>query len=76
MAEGGGEEQTSGAPSGTHDVFISYASANSAVAEAACAAMEQTGMTFGPDRRLYVSNFGAAPAGAGQILRFDIAPGW
>jgi hypothetical protein len=35
-----------------------------------------TGMTFGPDRRLYVSNLGAAPAGAGQILRFDIAPGW
>jgi hypothetical protein len=35
-----------------------------------------SGMTFGPDRRLYVSNFGAAPAGAGQILRFDIAPGW
>jgi hypothetical protein len=35
-----------------------------------------TGMTFGPDRRLYVSNFGAAPAGAGQILRFDISPGW
>jgi hypothetical protein len=34
------------------------------------------GMTFGPDHRLYVSNFGAAPAGAGQILRFDIAPGW
>ena len=34
------------------------------------------GMIFGPDRRLYVSNFGAAPAGAGQILRFDIAPGW
>jgi hypothetical protein len=35
-----------------------------------------TGMTFGPDHRLYVSNFGAAPAGAGQILRFDIAPAW
>jgi hypothetical protein len=35
-----------------------------------------TGMTFGPEGRLYVSNFGAAPAGAGQILRFDIAPGW
>jgi glucose/arabinose dehydrogenase len=35
-----------------------------------------TGMTFGPDGRLYVSNFGAAPAGAGQILRFDISPGW
>jgi len=35
-----------------------------------------TGMTFGPDGRLYVSNFGAAPAGLGTILRFDIAPGW
>jgi hypothetical protein len=35
-----------------------------------------SGMIFGPDHRLYVSNFGAAPAGAGQILRFDIAPGW
>jgi len=35
-----------------------------------------TGMTFGPDNRLYVSNLGAAPAGAGQILRFDISPGW
>jgi hypothetical protein len=35
-----------------------------------------TGMTFGPDGRLYVSNFGAVPAGAGQILRFDISPGW
>ena len=35
-----------------------------------------SGMTFGPDGRLYVSNFGAAPAGAGTILRFDIAPGW
>jgi hypothetical protein len=35
-----------------------------------------TGMTFGPDGRLYVSNLGAAPAGAGQILRFDIYPGW
>jgi hypothetical protein len=35
-----------------------------------------SGMTFGPDRRLYVSNWGAAPAPAGQILRFDIAPGF
>ncbi len=35
-----------------------------------------TGMTFGRDGRLYISNFGAAPAGAGQILRFDISPGW
>ena len=35
-----------------------------------------TGMTFGPDGGLYISNFGAAAPGAGQILRFDIAPGW
>jgi hypothetical protein len=35
-----------------------------------------TGMTFGPDGRLYVSNLGAAAPGAGQILRFDISPGW
>jgi hypothetical protein len=35
-----------------------------------------TGMTFGPGGRLYVSNLGAAPAGAGEILRFDISPGW
>jgi hypothetical protein len=31
-----------------------------------------TGMTFGPDRYLYVSNFGAAPAGAGQIVRIAV----
>ena len=32
-----------------------------------------TGMTFGPDGKLYVSNFGFGPfgAGAGQILRID-----
>jgi hypothetical protein len=35
-----------------------------------------TGMTFGPDGALYVSNFGAAPPGAGTILRFSISPGW
>jgi hypothetical protein len=34
-----------------------------------------TGMTFGLDNRLYISNFGAAPAGAGQILRVDVPPG-
>lgn len=31
-----------------------------------------TAMTFGPDGKLYVSNFGAAPPGAGQIVRIDI----
>jgi hypothetical protein len=41
-----------------------------------------TGMTFGPDGWLYISNFGAIPAGtplglsSGQILRFYVAPGW
>lgn len=31
-----------------------------------------TGMTFGPDGALYVSNWGAAPAPIGQILRFNV----
>lgn len=31
-----------------------------------------TGMTFGPDNALYISNFGAAPAGLGQVLRVPI----
>jgi hypothetical protein len=31
-----------------------------------------TGMTFGPDGQLYVSNFGAAPPGTGQIVRISI----
>jgi hypothetical protein len=38
-----------------------------------------TGMTFGPDERLYVSDFGAVPApgfSLGRILRFDIPPGF
>jgi Na+/H+-dicarboxylate symporter len=35
-----------------------------------------TGMTFGPDGALYVSNWGAAPAGLGQILRIPIALCW
>jgi hypothetical protein len=36
-----------------------------------------TGMTFGPDNALYVSDFGAAPVGApGRILRIPIALCW
>jgi hypothetical protein len=31
-----------------------------------------TGMTFGPDGDLYVSNWGAAPAGLGQIVRISV----
>lgn len=34
-----------------------------------------TGMTFGPEGRLYISNLGAAGGAVGQILRFDITPG-
>jgi hypothetical protein len=33
-----------------------------------------TGMTFGPNGALYVSNMGATPAG--QILEFQISSGW
>jgi hypothetical protein len=35
-----------------------------------------TGMTFGPGGKLYISNLGAAPGAAGQVLRFDITPGF
>lgn len=35
-----------------------------------------TGMTFGPGGKLYISDLGAAPGAAGQILRFDITPGF
>ena len=31
-----------------------------------------TGMTFGPDNALYVSNFGDGPTGEGQVLRFMV----
>jgi len=31
-----------------------------------------TGLTTGPDGALYFSNFGAAPAGLGQILRVEL----
>jgi hypothetical protein len=35
-----------------------------------------TGMTFGPKGTLYICNGGAAPGAAGQILRFEITPGF
>jgi hypothetical protein len=38
-----------------------------------------TGMTFGSDGRLYISDFGAVPApmfGVGRILRFEVPPAW
>jgi hypothetical protein len=31
-----------------------------------------TAMTIGPDDAIYISNFGAAPAGLGQILRVEV----
>jgi TolB-like protein len=45
VAEGGGEEQTADAHSGTHDVFISYASQDTAVANDVSAALEGQGLT-------------------------------
>ena len=34
-----------------------------------------TGMTFGPDGALYISNFGfGGPAGAGQVVRVNVTP--
>jgi hypothetical protein len=35
-----------------------------------------TGFTFGPNGKLYISNLGAAPGAAGQILSFDVPPGF
>jgi hypothetical protein len=32
-----------------------------------------TALTIGPDGAVYISNFGAAPAGLGQILRVDVS---
>jgi TolB-like protein len=45
VAEGDGEGQTTGAQSATPDVFISYASPDSTVAEAVCEALERAGVT-------------------------------
>jgi TolB-like protein/Flp pilus assembly protein TadD len=44
VAEGGGEGQTADAQSGTHDVFISYASHDTAVADNVVAALEGQGL--------------------------------
>jgi TolB-like protein len=44
VAEGGGEEHESGAHTGTHDVFVSYASADKAAADLICAALERGGV--------------------------------
>jgi hypothetical protein len=35
-----------------------------------------TGMTFNANGQLYISNLGAAPGAAGQILRFNVTPGF
>ena len=45
MVEGGGEGQATGAHTGTPDVFISYASPNSAVAESVCEALQRARVT-------------------------------
>lgn len=44
VAEGGGEEQTTDAHTGTPDIFISYASQDAAVANAVVAALEGKGI--------------------------------
>jgi hypothetical protein len=33
-----------------------------------------TGMTFGPDRALYIANYGDMPGGVGQVVRIDELP--
>ncbi|WP_162601845.1 ScyD/ScyE family protein [Occallatibacter savannae] len=45
---------------------------NGAIEDVATGFTVPTAMTFGPDGTLYVSNLGAAPPGAGQIVRVDI----
>ena len=48
---------------------------NAQIEEVITGLVVPTGMTFGPEGRLYISNFGAAGGSAGQILRYDITPG-
>jgi TolB-like protein/Flp pilus assembly protein TadD len=45
VAEGDGERQATGAHGGTPDVFISYASPDSTIAETVCEALERAGVT-------------------------------
>ena len=46
--------------------------ANGKIEEVVTGLSVPTGMTFGPDRALYISNFGAASAGKGQVVRIAI----
>jgi glucose/arabinose dehydrogenase len=45
---------------------------NGSIEDVATGLVVPTGMTFGRNGKLYVSNFGAAPAGLGQIVQIDI----
>jgi TolB-like protein/tetratricopeptide (TPR) repeat protein len=44
VAEGGGERQTTGARTGTHDIFVSYASQDAAVANSIVENLERCGL--------------------------------
>jgi sugar lactone lactonase YvrE len=46
--------------------------ADGSVEDIATGLVVPTGMTYGPDGALYVSNFGAGPPGTGQIVRITI----
>ncbi len=43
-----------------------------AIADVVTGLFLPTGMTFGPDGALYISNFGSAPGAAGQVLRVPV----
>jgi hypothetical protein len=45
---------------------------NGSIEDVATGLVVPTAMTFGPNGKLYVSNFGAAPPGTGQIVEIDI----
>jgi hypothetical protein len=59
-------------PSGFPDVGfgkVTRINANGSLTDVVTGLSVPTAMTFGPDGKLYISNFGAAPAGAGQIVK-------